>query len=122
MSDVKSFRLDAIDKVTGRAKYGADFYDENMWYAKVLWSPVPSAKILKIDTSAAEKAPGVRGIVTRKDIKGTNLTGVFTIFDRPVLVGEGEETKFVCDALALIAADTEDNAARARDLIRVEYE
>lgn len=122
MHDVKAFRLDAIDKATGRAKYGADYYDATMWHAKVLWSPAPHARILKIDTAEAEKAPGVRGIVTRKDIKGPNLTGVFQIFDRPVLVGEGEEAKFVCDALALIAADTEDEAARARDLIRVEYE
>lgn len=122
MSDVKAFRADAIDKVTGRARYGSDFYSGNMLYAKVLWSPAPHARILKIDTSEAERAPGVFGIVTRKDIKGTNLTGVFEIFDRPILVGEGEEARFVGDALALVAADTEDQAARARDLIRVEYE
>lgn len=122
MHDVKSFRLDAIDKVTGRAKYGADYYDQNMLYAKILYSPVPHARILKIDTSAAEKAPGVYRILTRKDITGPNLTGVFEIFDRPILVGEGEETRFIQDALALIAADTEDQAARARDMIRVEYE
>lgn len=122
MSDVKAFRADAIDKVTGRARYGSDFQAPDMLYAKVLWSPAPHARILKIDTSAAEKAPGVYGIVTRKDIVGPNLTGVFTIFDRPILVGEGEEAKFVGDALALVAADTEDQAARARDLIRVEYE
>lgn len=122
MSDVKAFRADAIDKVTGRAKYGSDFQTPDMLYAKILWSPAPHARILKIDTSAAEKAPGVYGVVTRKDITGPNLTGVFTVFDRPVLVGEGEEAKFVGDALALIAADTEDQAARARDLIRIEYE
>lgn len=122
MNDVKSFRLDAIDKVTGRAKYGADYYDEHMLYAKILWSPVPHARIIKIDTTEAEKAPGVYRILTRKDIKGPNLTGVFEIFDRPILVGEGEETKFIQDALALVTADTEDQAARARDLIRVEYE
>nr|WP_325196369.1 xanthine dehydrogenase family protein molybdopterin-binding subunit [uncultured Oscillibacter sp.] len=122
MSDVKAFRADAIDKVTGRARYGSDFYTGNMLYAKVLWAPAPHARILKIDTSEAEKAPGVFGIVTRKDITGPNRTGVFEIFDRPILVGEGEETQFVGDAIALIAADTEDQAARARDLIRVEYE
>ena len=122
MHDVKPFRADAIDKVTGRARYGSDFYTGDMLYAKVLWAPAPHARILKIDTSEAEKAPGVFGVVTRKDIHGPNRTGVFEIFDRPILVGEGEEAKFVGDAVALIAAETEDQAARARDLIRVEYE
>ena len=118
----RGFRADAVDKVTGRAKYGGDFYTSGMLHAKVLWAPAPCARILKIDTSRAEKAPGVRGIVTRRDIHGTNLTGVFQIFDRPILVGEGEECRFAGDALALVAADTEDQAARARDLIEVEYE
>ncbi len=122
MNEVKSFRLDAVDKVTGRAKYGADYYDPHMLYAKILYSPVPHARILKIDTTEAEKAPGVYRILTRKDITGPNVTGVFEIFDRPILVGEGEETKFIQDALALVTAYTEDEAARARDLIHVEYE
>jgi len=122
MDKCKAFRLDAIDKVTGRAKYGADYYDPTMVYGKILWSPVPRAKIRKIDTNEAEKAPGVVGIVTRKDITGLNLTGVFQEPDRPILVGEGEECRFRGDALALIAAETEDQADRARDLIRVEYE
>lgn len=122
MSEVKAFRLDAIDKVTGRAKYGGDYYDPHMLYAKICWSPVPHARILRVDTSEAEKAPGVVRVVTRKDIHGPNLTGVFEIFDRPILVGEGEETRFVQDAVALVAAETEDQAARALDLIHVEYE
>lgn len=122
MDKVRAFRADAIDKVTGRAKYGADYYADGMLYAKILWSPVPRAKILKIDTSAAEKAPGVCRIVTRKDITGPNLTGVFGEYDHPILTGEGEECHYVGDALALVAAETEDQAARARDLIRVEYE
>ena len=107
MSEVKAFRLDAVDKVTGRAKYGADYYDPHMLYAKVCWAPAPHCRINKIDISEAKAIPGVYGIVTRKDITGPNLTGVFTVFDRPVLVGEGEECKFVQDAIALVAADTE---------------
>ena len=103
MSEVKAFRLDAVDKVTGRAKYGADYYDPHMLYAKVCWAPAPHCRINKIDISEAKAIPGVYGIVTRKDITGPNLTGVFTVFDRPVLVGEGEECKFVQDAIATTA-------------------
>lgn len=121
MSEVKAFRLDAVDKVTGRAKYGADYYDPHMLYAKVCWAPAPHCRINKIDISEAKAIPGVYGIVTRKDITGPNLTGVFTVFDRPVLVGEGEECKFVQDAIALVAADTEEIAMEAVRKIRVDY-
>ena len=68
MSEVKAFRLDAVDKVTGRAKYGADYYDPHMLYAKVCWAPAPHCRINKIDISEAKAIPGVYGIVTRKDI------------------------------------------------------
>ena len=122
MDKIKAFRSDAIDKATGRAKYSADFYSHDMLYAKILWPPRPHIKVLKIDTSEAENAEGVYGIVTRKDITGPNLTGVFTVFDRPILVGEGEETQYGADALAIVAAETEDQAARAVDMIKVEYE
>lgn len=121
MSEVKAFRLDAVDKVTGRAKYGADYYDPHMLYAKVCWAPAPHCRINKIDISEAKAIPGVYGIVTRKDITGPNLTGVFTVFDRPVLVGEGEECKFVQDAIALVAADTEEIAMEAVRKIHVDY-
>lgn len=121
MSNVNAFRLDAIDKVTGRAKYGADYFDPNMLYAKVCWAPAPHCLINKIDLTDALSVPGVYGIVTRKDIVGSNLTGVFTIFDRPVLVGEGEECKFVQDAIALVAADTEEIAMEAVRKIHVDF-
>lgn len=116
------FRSDAIDKVTGAAQYSADFPMAGMLHAKVLWPPVPSARIIKIDTSEAEKAPGLVRIITRKDITGPNLSGMYFVYDRPILVGEGEVVRFIGDALALVVARTEDEASRARDLIRVEYE
>jgi CO/xanthine dehydrogenase Mo-binding subunit len=122
MNNISPFRNDALDKVTGDAKYSADFHMDGMVYSKVLWPPVPSCKIIKIDTSEAEKAPGVVRVFTRKDITGPNLTGMYATLDRPVLVGEGEEVRFMADAIALVAAETEDQADRAKDLIHVEYE
>lgn len=122
MDKTKPFRSDALDKVTGAAKYSADFFMDGMVYAKVLWPPAPCAKILKIDTSEAEKAPGVIRVFTRKDIMGTNLSGMYDTLDRPILVGEGEVVRFMADAIALVAAESEDQAERALELIHVDYE
>ena len=60
-------RPDGLDKVTGRAKYGADFNAPNMLHAAVLRSPHAHARIVKIDTSKAEALSGVKAFVTRAD-------------------------------------------------------
>lgn len=117
-------RYDAYDKVTGRARFSADYYFEGMLYACALWSPAPGALIRKIDCGRAESAPGVVRVITRKDIKGPNIGGKVSsfYFDRPVLVGEGEVARNVCDTIALIVAETEEQAKRARKLIQIQYE
>ena len=58
---------DGIDKVTGRAKFGADMFLPGMLVGKILRSPHPHAIIRSIDTSAAERLPGVKAVVTRDD-------------------------------------------------------
>ncbi|MEC8290064.1 MAG: xanthine dehydrogenase family protein molybdopterin-binding subunit, partial [Pseudomonadota bacterium] len=58
---------DGLDKVTGRAKFGADFFLPGMLYGRTLRSPHPHANIKSIDTSEAEKLPGVKAVVTRDD-------------------------------------------------------
>jgi len=58
---------DGIDKVTGRAKFGADLYLPGMLVGKILRSPHPHARIRSIDISAAEKLPGVKAVITRDD-------------------------------------------------------
>ena len=63
----RAVRPDGVDKVTGRAKFGADLHLPNMLVGKVLRSPHAHARILSIDISAAEKLPGVKAIVTRED-------------------------------------------------------
>ena len=63
----RPIRHDGADKVTGRAKYGADFHTAGLLYAKMLRSPHAHARIKSIDTSKAEAHPGVRAVVTAKD-------------------------------------------------------
>ena len=61
---------DLVAKVTGRAKYAEDFRAEGMLFAKLLLSPMPHARVLSIDTSAAEAMPGVKAILTVDDLPG----------------------------------------------------
>lgn len=123
MHKVNPFRVDALEKVTGTAQYSGDYYMDGMLEVSVCWPPAPCARIIKIDTSLAEQAPGVYRVVTRKDIvRGNNKVAVFDPFDRPILVGEGEEVRFGGDAVALVVAETKDQADRARELIKVDYE
>jgi len=112
-------RLEGLGKVTGKAKFPADYYEPGMLYGKTLRTKIASGRIVNIDTSKAKALPGVRRVVTAKDVPGHNGHGV--IFpDAPVLVES--RIRSVNDAIALVAADTEEIAAEAIELIKVEYE
>lgn len=126
-------RIDAFGKVTGQTEYSGDLVMPGMLHAKILFAGRPHARILSIDTSAAEALPGVVAIFTAKDVP-VNEYGL-QINDQPVLCGPnsplpaGEGTgvradivRFVGDQVALIVAETEAIADQARKLIRVEYE
>ncbi len=119
-------RIDAKDKVTGKALFPADIDLPNMAYMKILFAGRPHARILSIDTSAAEALPGVLGVFTAKDVPN-NEYGLMEP-DQPVLCGPGsnkpyaDRVRFVGDQVAVVVAETEEIAARARDLIQVEYE
>jgi CO/xanthine dehydrogenase Mo-binding subunit len=119
-------RVDARAKVTGAAQYPGDLAMDGMLYAKILFAGRPHARILNIDTSAAEAAPGVAAIFTARDVP-VNEHGL-QIPDQPVLCGPGSSkpgadvVRYVGDQVALVVAESERSAARARDLIRVEYE
>lgn len=126
-------RIDAYGKVTGQTEYSGDLVMPGMLHAKILFAGRPHARILSIDTSAAEALPGVAAIFTAKDVP-VNEYGL-QINDQPVLCGPhsplptGKErmvradiVRFVGDQVALIVAETEEIAAKARKLIRVEYE
>ncbi|MBN1313208.1 MAG: molybdopterin-dependent oxidoreductase [Anaerolineae bacterium] len=119
-------RIDAESKVTGEALYPGDLSMEGMLHMKILFSERAHARICSIDTSAAEAHPGVVAILTARDVP-KNEYGLIR-FDQPVLCGPGSEkpgadiVRTTMDQVALIAAETEEAAAAARDLIRVEYE
>jgi CO/xanthine dehydrogenase Mo-binding subunit len=111
-------RVDAYEKVTGRAKFGGDLEFANMLHAKVLRTEYPHAKILKIDTSEAEEMPGVKGVFTAKDIPN-NLFGVI-VQDQQVLAEE--KVLLAGDGVAMAVAESEAEAAAALEKIKVDYE
>jgi CO/xanthine dehydrogenase Mo-binding subunit len=115
----KSFsRSDAVMQVTGKSLYGDDYTRPGMLHAKILRSKHVHAKILKLDTSKAEKLAGVKAIVTSKDVPH-NRWG-FTHQDQPVLVED--KVRFYGDAVAAVAATSWEAAEEALGLIEVEYE
>jgi CO/xanthine dehydrogenase Mo-binding subunit len=110
-------RVDVYEKVTGRAKYGADLFFENMLYGKVLRSKYPHAEILNINIEKALGYPGVVSVLTAKDIPN-NKFGVI-IQNQQVLADK--RVMFIGDAIAILAAETKEAAERALELIEPEY-
>lgn len=117
-------RVDAREKVTGKLIYGSDLSLTGQLVGKILRSPFPHARIVRIDTSAAEAVPGVRAVITAEDTPC--LKYGFQSAHRPDLADkmmlEAEKVRFVGDEVAAVAADTELAAIEALQLIDVEYE
>jgi CO/xanthine dehydrogenase Mo-binding subunit len=112
-------RTDALLKVTGKLRYGADYGQEGFLHGKILRSPLPHALIRSIQTEKATALPGVLAVLTAKDVPGRNGFGAI-IPDQPVICGD--KVRYVGDAVALVAAETERIAHEALKLIEVEYE
>ena len=113
-------RIDAPGKVSGSLRYAGDMVMPGMLHMKVLRSPHPHARIVAIDTSAAEAMPGVEGVITCADVPGEDGFGVF-VHDQPVMARG--LVRYVGEAVAAVAAEDErDRAARAADAIKVVYE
>lgn len=110
-------KIDAWDKVTGAARYGHDVVLPNMLHAKILRSTHPHARILSIDTRAAERVPGVRVVLTADRVRCGNLG--FMQDNPPLKAGK---VRSVRDEIAAVAATSEEAAQEACGLIRVEYE
>jgi CO/xanthine dehydrogenase Mo-binding subunit len=111
-------RVEGFDKVTGDAEYIADIYLPGMLVGKVLRSPYPHARIRHINTSKAEKLPGVRAVVTAEDtIK--RPWGAFFADQYILSVGK---TRYVGEEVAAVAAIDPDIAEEAIDLIEVDWE
>jgi nicotinate dehydrogenase large molybdopterin subunit len=111
-------RIEGIDQVTGASKYAGDVYFPNMLHVKGLHSPLPHAKILNIDTSAAMKVTGVEDVITAKDFPV--LMGGIHVVDQPQLA-DGK-VRYKGELVAAVAARSVEAAAEAVEKIEVEYE
>lgn len=124
----RPIRPDGVEKVTGKALYGADIRLPGMIYGKILRSPHAHARIRSIDTSAAEKAPGVLAVVTHADLP-TAADRVEELGESAVNVKEVSENILASQkvlyrghAVAAVAATSPHLAEEALGLIRVDYE
>jgi xanthine dehydrogenase molybdenum-binding subunit len=118
-------RVDGLDKVTGAARYAADFARPGMLYGKIKRSPHAHARVVKVDPSRAYALPGVKLVLTVDNVprvlhagapppRNLNLAQDQYILDHVV--------RFVGDGVAAVAAVSEEIAEEALDLIDVEYE
>lgn len=117
----RPLRPDGVDKVTGRARYGADFNMPGQLVARVLRSPHAHARIVRIDTRAAEALKGVKAVVTAEDMP--DLTNgdaaLFAVLDNCMA---REKVMYDGHAVAAVAAIDEKVARAALKLIDVQYE
>jgi len=111
-------RVEGPDKVTGSGKYAADVILPGMLFAKILRSPYPHAKLLRVDATKARALPGVHAVLTADDVPGV-LTGRM-IKDMPLLARD--HVLFVGDKIAVVAAEDAQIAERATAMIEVDYE
>ena len=106
-------------KIEGTARFTDDYDFPGTLYARTKRAGVPHARIRSIDTSAASKLPGVHAVLTHADVPGHKRHGL-VIDDWPVLCAD--KVRYAGDAIAVVAADSEDIAAAAVDLIDVEFD
>jgi len=112
-------RKDALDKVLGKTQYSGDIKLPGMLHVKVLRSQVAHATLKNIDCLAAQLLPGVHAVLTAKDVPASNSYGII-LKDEAVLVMD--RIRKIGDALAIVAAESEEIALQALSLIQVELE
>ena len=110
-------RVDAVRKATGEAVFVADIVLPRMLHAKVLRAGVPHAKILSIDTSKAEAMPGVKKVVTGQ---GCGMLFGTCLWDQPPLAVD--KVRHAGEPVAVVLAETENQATTALKEIAVDYE
>jgi CO/xanthine dehydrogenase Mo-binding subunit len=110
---------DAQAKITGTARFTDDYSFPGMLCARTLRAGRPHARIRSIDTTEARALSGVHAVLTHEDVPGRNLHGLVTV-DWPVLCAD--KVRYTGDAVAIVAADNEEIASRALQLIHVDYQ
>lgn len=114
-------KYEAFQKAIGQSGFVADMHVDDMAYGAMRFSDHPRARIIRIDTSAAESLKGVIRTFTASDIPGERITGHIKD-DWPLMIAEGETTRTIADILAGVVAESEVVARKAVGLITVEYE
>lgn len=109
---------DAVDKVTGKLKYVDDYYVPGMLCGKIIFSEKPHAILKGIDKSEAEKAPGVVLVMTHEDVHD-HKHGT-AVQDQPLLAFG--EIRSIAEPIAVVFAETQDQADAAAKLVHIEYE
>src|ERR687897_489157 len=111
-------RVDGPEMLLGQALYGPDVRLPGMLCGKILRSPVPHAKILRIDVEKAKRVPGVKAVIFAKDVP--NRRYGYAVEDEHIFAID--KVRFVGEPVAAVAATTEDVAEEALSLIEVEYD
>lgn len=107
-------RVEGPEKVSGRARYAADVRLPGQLFARVLRSPLPHARLTRIDTARAERLAGVRAVLSSADAPGISWYDESRLFDRTL--------RFIGDEVAAVAAESDEIAEDALRLIELEYE
>src|SRR4029077_12587296 len=115
---VPSPRIEGEEKVGGKALYAVDVMLPNLLWVKVLRSPIAHGRIKRIDIAEAPKLTGVKVVLTRQDRAGTKIGK--KIVDMPLLAEV--IVRYIGEKVVAVAAETEEAADRAVDLIDVEYD
>lgn len=111
-------RVDAVEKVTGMAKYAADYMMEKALHVKTVRSPYAHALVKRVDRANTLKIPGVEAVLTAEDVPGENQIG-YLVDDQPILT---TKARYIGDIVALVVARNDRAAWEGADQLRVEYE
>ena len=114
-------RVDVEEKVTGTGVYPDDVYMDGMLYASAVRSAYPRARVLAIHTEEAKALPGVAGVFTAADIPGSNKVGHLKK-DWDTMIAVGDVTHYLGDAVCIVAAEDAETLAKAKALVKVDYE
>src|SRR3954462_3063000 len=120
-------RVDGRLKVTGGARYAAEFQVKDVAYGVLVLSTVPRGRVTKIDTAAAEKAPGVLAVITHKTAGKVGLPEkakalVDPKVGRPLQALQDDQVHYHGQPIAVVVADTFERATHAATLVSVRYE
>ncbi len=114
-------RVDAVSKTLGTSAYCDDLLLPGMLYGGAVRSAYPRAKVLRVDVSRAKQAEGVVAALRAEDVPGQRKIG-HQKQDWDALIAEGETTRYLGDAIVLIAAETKEQLRAAKALVSIEYE